>query len=352
MYKNLFNWLAIVILLPSCSKTAPNISAVCEENYVGNCIIKWETSPTIPGQVRVFSSLNPNFIPEVTPVATAPVSDGRMTIVTNNPTQRYYYSMVFDNKHRVKIASRNVNIPGIQNFRDLGGYKSSEEGKSVRWGMVYRSAFIEDLKNSSIKELQNIGIKTYIDLRTDRECNNEGDSLAGARLVKIPMDMTMLDPLLNDIQRGIVDGKRVDEMVKVFMRELVAKYHGEYRQLFEILLDRDNYPVVVYCSSGNVRTGVASALLLKALGVDDNSVMYDYRLSNDYYNIPKASFYAYKLPAKSQEAVTSLYTAKEKFLNAARAEIKKMSGDTPTYLREQIGLSEDEIKKLRSILLE
>ena len=123
-------------------------------------------------------------------------------------------------------------------------------------------------------------------MRTDRESNNKGNTLAGARLVHIPMDMTMLDPLLNDIQRGIVDGKRVDEMVKVFMRELVAKYHVEYKQLFEILLDRDNYPAVVYCSSGNVRTGVASALILKALGVDDNTVMQDYRLSNDYYNIP------------------------------------------------------------------
>ena len=56
--------------------------------------------------------------------------------------------------------------------------------------------------------------------------------------------------------------------------------------------------------------------------------------------------------ANSQEAVTSLYTAKEKFLNAARAEIKQKSGDTATYLQEEIGLSEEEIKKLRSILLE
>ena len=113
MYKNLLNWLAIVILLPSCSKSTPSISAVCEENYVGNCVIKWEASPSIPGQVKVYASLDPNNIPEVNPVASSKISDGKMTIITNNPTQRYFYSMVFDNKYRLKIASRNVNIPNV-----------------------------------------------------------------------------------------------------------------------------------------------------------------------------------------------------------------------------------------------
>ena len=352
MYKNLFNWLAIVILLPSCSKSSPNISAVCEENYVGNCIIKWETSPSIPGQVKVYSSLNPNFIPETNPIASAPISEGRMTIITNNPTQRYYYSMVFDNKHRVKLAARNVNIPGIQNFRDLGGYKSAETGQTIGWGKLYRSAKIDSPKPVAVKELKNIGIKTYIDLRAQQESINKGDSLAGTRMIRIPIDLTMLDPLLADIQRGIVDGKKVDEMVKLFNREIVSNNQEEFRQLFDVLLERDNYPVVIMCSSGNVRTGLASALVLAALGVDDNTRMQDYRLSNDYYNITKMSNYAYKLPANSQEAVTSLYTAKEKFLNAARAEIKEKSGDTATYLQEEIGLSEEEIKKLRSILLE
>ena len=47
--------------------------------------------------------------------------------------------MVFNDRYRVKVATRNINVPGIQNFRDLGGYKVAQ-GKSVRWGMIYRSA--------------------------------------------------------------------------------------------------------------------------------------------------------------------------------------------------------------------
>ena len=352
MYKNLFNCLAVVLLLSSCSKAVPSISAVCEENYVGNCVIKWETLPSIPGNVKVYASLNPNVIPETTPVASASVADGRMTIITNNPTQRYYYSLVYDNKYRVKVASRNVNIPGVQNFRDLGGYRSSESGKNVRWGMLYRSAFIENPGPSAVKGLKNIGIKTFVDLRTKNVGDDTLHQLAGANVVRNPLNITVLDSLLDKIQKGTIDSKQVDEKVKHFNRQLVNSYQSEFRQLFDMLLEPENYPVVIFCSSGNCRTGFASSLVLTALGVDDNVIMQDFRLSNDYYNIPQASFYAYKLPARSQEAVTSLYTAKEIFLNAARAEMKKISGDTPTYLQKQIGLSEEEIDKLRRILLE
>lgn len=138
MYKNLLNLLALVVLLPSCSGTAPRISVVCEENNVGNCIVKWEMTPPIKGSVKVYASTDPDRIPEDVPVAMADISDLKMTVITTDPTQRYYYSLVFGDKYRIKIATRNINIPGIQNFRDLGGYPSYTTRKEVRWGMLYR----------------------------------------------------------------------------------------------------------------------------------------------------------------------------------------------------------------------
>lgn len=99
-------------------------------------------------------------------------------------------------------------------------------------------------------------------------------------------------------------------MVERMNRELVMNYHHEYRQIFDILLDSANYPVVVHCSSGKGRTGIASALILASLGVNSDIIMEDYRLSNDYFNIPSASRYAYNLPARSQEAITTVYSAR------------------------------------------
>lgn len=167
MYRNLLNWLTILLVLPSCSGTSPTISVVCEENNVGNAIIKWETAPILKGQVKVYASTSPDFIPEENPVATINIAKGKKTIVTNDPSQRYYYLMVFNNRYRVRVAARNVNIPGIQNFRDLGGYKSAETGKDTRWGMLYRSAQIDSIPFCSRRELKNMGIRTIIDLRSE-----------------------------------------------------------------------------------------------------------------------------------------------------------------------------------------
>ena len=226
MYKNLINWLAIFLLFPSCSKTPPNISVVCEENNVGNCIIKWETAPLIQGQVKVYASTNPEMIPETLPIAAAPISDGRMTIVTDDPSRRYYYMMVFNNKYRVKIATRNVNIPGIQNFRDLGGYKSSATGKNVRWGMLYRSAQIDSLGCAALRELRNIGIKTIIDFRTPEERNNYPQIQKGFNVIYIPIATGNMEKVLQGIQEGKIKGDTINRIVEQMNRKLAIDYRN------------------------------------------------------------------------------------------------------------------------------
>ena len=90
MYKNLLSWLTILLVFPSCTDSRPNILVACEENNIGNCIIKWETNPAIDGQVKVYASTSPDLIPESSPVAMANISDGKMTIITEDPTRRYY----------------------------------------------------------------------------------------------------------------------------------------------------------------------------------------------------------------------------------------------------------------------
>ena len=74
--------------------------------------------------------------------------------------------------------------------------------------------------------------------------------------------------------------------------------------------------------------GIVSALVLASLGVDEDIIMEDYRLSNDYFNIPAASRYAYQLPARSQEAITTLFSAREDFLNAAIEEMESRNAHT------------------------
>jgi protein-tyrosine phosphatase len=49
--------------------------------------------------------------------------------------------------------------------------------------------------------------------------------------------------------------------------------------------------------------------------------------------------------------ITTIYSAKEDFLNAAKEQIEAEYGSVQTYLKKGIGLSAEEIEQLRSILL-
>jgi protein-tyrosine phosphatase len=353
MYKHLFGWLA-TLMLSSCSGNSPIISVVCEEDPKvgrGNCIIKWETTPVIEGKVKIYASTDPDKIPERNPVLTADISDQRVTIVISDPTQRYYYKLVFDNRYRVVTASRNSVIPGIQNFRDMGGYPAAR-GKQVRWGLLYRSAQIESLSYSTIKELKNIGIKTIIDLRTAEEvAKTPRMEEQGFNVIRIPIGTVNTDHVVRKLRDGQIKNDSIYRLMLRTNREMVIHCRAEYKKMFEALEEKDNYPVLILCATGIDRTAIAMALILSALDINDETIMFDYLRSNDFFDIPRASGYGYRLPVGAQEAITTLLSAREDFLNAAKNQVEKTYGTVPTYLDKGLDLTDEDIRKLRGILL-
>jgi protein-tyrosine phosphatase len=354
MYKHLFGWFAALMLYPSCSDNSPDISVVCEEDPRvgrGNCIIKWETTPVIEGKVKIYASTDPDKIPEKNPILTADISDQLATIVISDPTQRYYYKMVFDNRYRVVTASRNSVIPDIQNFRDIGGYPAAK-GKQVRWGMLYRSAQIESLSCSTFKELRNIGIKTIIDLRSAEEVLKTPHlEEQGFNVVYIPVGTINTDNVMQKLRDGQIKNDSIYRLKLRINREMATYYQAEYKKMFDVLEDEDNYPALILCTTGIDRAAIASAMILSVLGVNGETIMSDYLRSNNFFDIPRASGYGYRLPVRAQEAITTLFSAREEFLNAAKHQVEKNYGDVPTYLNKGLGLTDEDTRELRSILL-
>lgn len=71
-----------------------------------------------------------------------------------------------------------ISIPGIQNFRDTGGYPlASDPRKVVRRGVLYRAAEPSQVTPEGITRMSSsgLGIKYVYDLRSVREFEKEGN---------------------------------------------------------------------------------------------------------------------------------------------------------------------------------
>ncbi|KAA6348784.1 hypothetical protein EZS27_003762 [termite gut metagenome] len=346
-YKNLLSCLILLFILPSCTSRSPNIVAVCEEDKVGNNVIKWETPSRIKGKVKVYASTNPDRIPPRNPIAIANISDHRLTIVTNDPVRRYYYLMVFDNRYRVKIAGRKIDVLGIQNLYDIGGYKL-KEGKNVKWGKLYRAGEIGNLNHYALNKLKNTGIRTIVNLdNTFSERKDDFLKNSGFNVVSVPLH-TIGNQIYKDLQqKEIINNDTMYQASDYINREYISKHQSDYKKIFEILLNKTNYPVMFHCSSDMKYIAVVSSLVLAALGVNAQSIMENYRLINSDSTISPR--FAYYFPAKSRKTTISTY---EEFLNNFKKQIEKGYGSMNVYLEQEIELTKDDMVQLKELLLE
>lgn len=65
-------------------------------------------------------------------------------------------------------------IPGISNFRDIGGWNTSSLNTHVRRGVLYRGSDTFRVQPEGIRRLQELGIKTDFDLRSKQQIEKAG----------------------------------------------------------------------------------------------------------------------------------------------------------------------------------
>jgi protein-tyrosine phosphatase len=54
-----------------------------------------------------------------------------------------------------------------------------------------------------------------------------------------------------------------------------------YQKLMDLVLDQSNWPILIHCNAGKDRAGVAVTLILEALGVDRETIMEEFLLTNE-----------------------------------------------------------------------
>ena len=180
--------------------------------------------------------------------------------------------------------NRRIELDGEHNFRDLGAYETSSE-KSLKTGLLYRSGTLYQLSDDDVQRLEELGIKTVVNFLTPSEIENQGaDRLPeGVNSFYLPIEGlgSEVDDLIVARKTGDFSKIPIDFNYNIH-KVLPETGKSSYAELFKILADESNYPMVFHCSHGVHRTGTAAALVLVSLGVPWNTISEDYMLSNDY----------------------------------------------------------------------
>lgn len=171
---------------------------------------------------------------------------------------------------------RRLPLTGCFNFRDLGGYPTSD-GHRIRWRRLFRADGLTRLDASDCAMLADIGLATVIDLRTVGEVDERG------RVPEGHFEVEYHHLPLTDVLPPDADLARYAEpaFVTSRYRQLFVEGSQSIATALEILAEPDSLPAVFHCSAGKDRTGVLAALVLGFLGVPDEIIVHDYALSGE-----------------------------------------------------------------------
>ncbi|MDR1975441.1 MAG: tyrosine-protein phosphatase [Campylobacteraceae bacterium] len=259
-----------------------------------------------------------------------------LTVVYNPNDTRVYFKYVTDNA-TITASERLLPIEGAYNVRDLGGYKTAD-GKTVKWGKMFRSGDLPQLSAYDIAYLENIGIKSVVDFRSEGERTAAPDTTLA----------TVTDRYEFPIDAGSVltTGETTEENYQALIegnKNFATTFKDEFKSYFAEAMDEANLPLLFHCSAGKDRAGFASAMFLSALGVDRETIIEDYMLSAKFVAEKYASY------VEAAPHMAPMFTVYPEYIGAAFDTIDSEYGGVDKYLTDELGV---DLEKMRAIYTE
>ena len=212
------------------------------------------------------------------------VVDGSETEYTFNaliPNTKYYVKVQSHDEngkllHETKMQSfttqgdfcqRIVNVDGVSNVRDIGGYEAQGNSK-VQYGLIYRGARLNAITDKGIATFtQELGIKTELDVRYGTD---GGKAVEFAGVSYKQLGMWAYNSILPDTCQPKADG------AGLFDERTIEGIKG----VFETIANPSNLPVYIHCTAGADRTGTICYLIHSVLGVEYKDLVQDFELTS------------------------------------------------------------------------
>jgi protein-tyrosine phosphatase len=250
-------------------------------------------------------------------------------------------------------ADHALGLSGAPNFRDFGGYRTTN-GHVVRRHILYRSSALASLTPVDWIKVQGLGIKGVYDLRTVSERQSKPDGWPHPPATVYGSPKPDLSGLFGDIRAA---GNSPAKARAAFIRFYTAApfaYAGEYAAIFHALA-QGQAPVLIHCTAGKDRTGVAAALLLEALHVPRATILADYAMTETLTPPPPAhppmGNTSAAAPAMPPAVARMLGRADPAYVEASLQAVRRRYGSIDAYMRGALHMTPVEIASLRHNLL-
>lgn len=182
-------------------------------------------------------------------------------------------------------------IDGLHNFRDVGSLPV-KGGAVTRARVLYRSEALATLTDRGRDQFAATPISTVVDFRTPAERTSAPNRLPAQRSYSA-VELSILEGAMADLAKRMMSSEgpadpavleqamaslpTLDELYLTMVRH-GAEHFARVARLVAAGTG-DNDAVLIHCTAGKDRTGVAVALVLEAVGVERDAVVADYAQS-------------------------------------------------------------------------
>ncbi|MEV0334454.1 tyrosine-protein phosphatase [Nocardia sp. NPDC050717] len=260
-------------------------------------------------------------------------------------------------------AGGQIPLQGAVNVRDIGGHRTYD-GATVKSGKVIRADALSGLTDADIAALAGRNLKSVVDLRTPGEVQFMGaDRLpAGVPLVARPIDDTGLFTRMMQIiqskdpqrqQDALGDGGAEQIMNGVYASFLTAGSRAAFGATIRELAATDG-AVLYHCTSGKDRTGFLTYVLLRAVGVPEQTARQDYLRSNDFRAAADAKLREQVKQAgymQNPDLLIPLQEVRGEYLDTAVRTLEQEYGSFGKFLTDGLGIDGFTLVKLRKNLV-
>lgn len=249
-------------------------------------------------------------------------------------------------------------LQGVRNFRDFGGYETSD-GARVKRDLLFRAGHFHEATDEDVDFINGLGIDFQVDLRRTKERTKQPNRWIPSEVHAFDDNETRGAAHIEYLKQGNVSAQASHAYMADYYRNApyvdshVDLYTRWFRRLAEV-----KGGALINCAAGKDRTGIACALTLTLLGVPEDVVIQDYELTNTAVDMEKqlptvrATMEAHLGHSMDDEALRPFLGVHPDYLHNCFVVLREKHGAPETYARDVLGVDDALLAQIKARLLD